>query len=193
MSAAIREMRFICELFINCLHIQMECAKLICSLLRFIWEVIPVARHFGHAVRILHWCSDQTMTEALTQMDLTAAQGRIMGYIAHRKEPPCSRDIEEEFHLSHPTVSGILARLEKKGFIEFRADGKDRRFKRIFILAKGRECTETMHKTIQENEERLVRGFSEEEKVQFMSFLERAIGNMGVQPCHRRNKEETSE
>ncbi len=147
-------------------------------------------KHFGHAVRILHWCSDQAMTEALAKMELTAAQGRIMGCIAHRSLAPCSRDIEEEFHLSHPTVSGLLARLEKKGFIEFRPDEKDRRCKRIYMLQKGIECTETMHRTIDENEARLVQGFSEEEKQQFRELLLRAIENMGVHCCPGNHKEE---
>jgi len=149
--------------------------------------------HFGHAVRILHWCTDQSMTNALARMELTAAQGRIMGYIAHSPYPLCSRDIEEEFRLSHPTVSGLLSRLEKKGFIEFRPDENDRRCKRIFMLPKGRECHDTMHRTIEENEARLVEGFSPEEKEQFRSFLKRAIANMGVQPCNRNNKEEQTE
>ena len=76
-----------------------------------------MTRHYGHYVRILHWCTDQRITAALTRMDLTASQGPILGFIAHRKDPPCSRDIEEEFRLSHPTVSGLLSRLEKKGVI----------------------------------------------------------------------------
>ena len=150
-------------------------------------------KHIGLAVHILHRCADQSMTEALTQMELTAAQGRIMGYIAHRKEPPCSRDIEEAFQLSHPTVSGILTRMEKKGFIEFRPDPADRRCKRIYILDKGLECTDTMHRTIRENEERMVQGFTEDEKVQFLALLERAIENMGVHACHRKDKEEKTE
>ena len=102
--------------------------------------------HFAHLIRVLHTCTDQAMTNALAAVDLTAAQGHIMGYITHRQQPPCSRDIEEEFHLSHPTVSGLLSRLEKKGFIEFRTDARDRRCKRIYILQKGLELEETMRK-----------------------------------------------
>ena len=94
-------------------------------------------KRIGHRIRVLHWCTDQTMTNALAQMELTAAQGHIMGFLAHREQPPCSRDIEEAFELSHPTVSGLLSRLEKKGFIEFRADPEDRRCKRIYMLEKG--------------------------------------------------------
>ena len=147
-------------------------------------------KRFGHRIRVLHWCTDQTMTNALAQMDLTAAQGHIMGFLAHRQQPPCSRDIEEAFQLSHPTVSGLLNRLEKKGFIEFRPDTEDRRCKRIYILEKGHQCNALIHQTIEDNEQRMVKDFTPEEREQFYAFLERAIANMGGSPCQRRHKEE---
>ena len=153
-----------------------------------------MAVHYGHLIRILHWCTDQTMTNALEAMELTSAQGRIMGFLAHREEPPCPKDIEEEFQLTHPTVSGLLTRLEKKDFIEILPDAHDRRCKRIHVLPKGRECMENMHRVIRTNETRLVAGFTEEEQALFADFLKRAIANMGGNPCHRPNhKEENKE
>jgi len=149
--------------------------------------------HYGHMLRILHWCTDQSMTNALESMELTAAQGHIMAFLAHRQTPPCPRDIESEFQLSHPTVSGILSRLEQKGFIELRTDPEDRRCKRIYILQKGQECHELMHTTIQANEQRIVQGFTPEEQELFGQLLQRAITNMGGSPCHRKHKEETKE
>lgn len=123
-------------------------------------------------------------------MDLTSAQGHIMGYLAHQKTAPCPKDVEEAFHLSHPTVSGLLSRLEKKGFVELRTDEKDRRCKRIYVLPRGRECQETMHATIESIENRLVEGFSPEEQAQFEAFLNRAIANMGGYPNASKCKEE---
>ena len=156
-------------------------------------EVIPLRKHYGPLLRMLHSCTNQSMTNALEEMELTAAQGHIMGFLSHRKTPPCSRDIEEAFHLSHPTVSGLLSRLEKKGFIEFRTDEHDRRCKRIYILPKGRECHETMRQHILETERRLVEGFSPEEQEQFFSYLERALINMGHPATHYFHKEEPNE
>ena len=155
--------------------------------------MIILNHHYGHLLRILHWCTDQSMTAALEKMDLTAAQGHIMGFLAHQKQPPCPRDIEAEFHLSHPTVSGLLSRLEQKGFIELRTDPQDRRCKRIYILPKGRECHELMHRTIRENERRIVEGFTPEEQEQFGALLHRAIINMGANPCRRKRKEEDTQ
>ena len=129
----------------------------------------------------------------MESMELTAVQGHIMAYLAHAKHPPCPRDLEAEFHLTHPTVSGILSRLEQKGFLELRTDPEDRRCKRIFVLEKGWQCHEVMHSTIQENERRMTEGFTPEEQEIFAGLLRRAIRNMGGDPTPRRFKEDKNE
>ena len=149
-----------------------------------------MGRHYGNYIRILHGCTDQIMSTTVARMELTPVQSRVMGFLAHRPEPPCAKDVEEAFQLSHPTVSGILSRLEKKDFVEFRPDPADRRCKRIYVLEKGWEHIDQIHRVIRENEERIVSGFTEEEKEQFASLLERAILNMGGCPCHPHHKEE---
>lgn len=145
---------------------------------------------YGHLIRILHWCTHQSVTCALEEMNLTAAQGRIMGYLSHQNQPPCPRDLEEALRLSHPTVSGLLSRLEQKDFIRLEPDPADRRCKRIYIQPKGQACHHTMQQTISGNEARLVQGFTPAEKQQFADFLQRAIANMGESPCQSHTKEE---
>ncbi len=149
--------------------------------------------HYGHMFRILHCAISQTVTQAMMEMELTSAQGRIMGFLAMQKDPPCAKDIEENFNLSHPTVSGILSRLEKKDFIEFRPDQQDKRCKRIYILPKGADCNERIYRTIQENEGLIVRGFSQEEMAQFADLLTRAANNLGCAPQLHFDKEEQEE
>ena len=145
--------------------------------------MILTPKHYGPLLRFLHSSVDREINAALEKMELTSAQGHILSYTRHQKTPPCPKDIEEAFHLSHPTVSGLLSRLEKKGFIELKTDENDRRSKRIFILPKGEECTNALHQTILATEEKLVAGFTEEEKHQFRSLLERTVTNMGAWPC----------
>ena len=133
------------------------------------------------------------MTAELEKMELTAAQGHIMMFLAHQEQPPCPRDIEAEFRLSHPTVSGLLQRLEQKGFLELRTDPHDRRCKRIYVLDKGRECHTRIQEAIRETEQRIVRGFTAEEQEQFSALLHRAITNMGGNPCRPKQKEEDTQ
>lgn len=179
-----------CKLFPALLRLAAGRGTIFSSVLHFKPEVIFLTYHYGHLLRVLHWCTDQSMTSALESMELTASQGHIMAYLAHRSHPPCPRDIEAEFQLSHPTVSGLLSRMEQKGFIELRTDPDDRRCKRVYVLDKGRQCHELMHQTIQANEKRIVDGFTPEEQALFSQLLQRAITNMGGNPCHRNTKEE---
>lgn len=153
-------------------------------------EAITLDVHYGHLIRILHWCTDQTMTDALEQMNLTAAQGRLMSYIFHKRQPVYPKDLEAGLHLSHPTVSGLLSRMEQKGFVEFQTDPRDRRSKRIVVSPKGLACHERMLAVIAANESRIVEGFTPEEKEQFASFLQRAIDNVHPEDGCRK-KEET--
>ena len=146
--------------------------------------------NYGFLIRVLHHCARQSMDSAMETMELTASQGPIMAYLAHAEQPPCPRDLEADFHLTHPTVSGLLSRLEQKGFVELRTDPEDRRCKRIYILDKGWQCHEVMHRTIQENERRMTEGFTEEERELFSNLLRRAIQNMGGDPTPRKIKEE---
>ena len=118
------------------------------------------------------------MNQQLQALDLTASQGQIIGYLTHAKEPPCARDLEEFFRLSHPTVSGLLSRMESKGFVEIRPDERDKRIKRIYLLEKGCAWSRQIAQSIEENDARMIRGFSEEEAEQFLSLLRRAIDNM---------------
>ena len=146
----------------------------------------------GHLVKILHCCTEQAITEALEKMELTAAQGRVMGYLARCREPACPKDVEEAFHLTHPTVSGLLARLEKKEFLELYPDPDDHRCKRIRILPKGMRSHETMHRTIMDMERRMVKDFTPEEEAAFHELLTRAIANMGGSWERPQHKEDQS-
>lgn len=112
-------------------------------------------------------------------MELTAAQGHLMGYLTHAEEPKCPRDVENAFQLSHPTVSGLLSRLEQKGFLELRTDPEDRRCKRIYLLSKAWQLDERIRQALSDAEKQMTNGFTQQEKDQFASLLQRAIHNMG--------------
>lgn len=147
-------------------------------------------KYYGPKLRMLHCCTDQAITNALAQMGLTAAQGRILGFLSRSPSPPCPHDIEAAFQLSHPTVSGLLSRLEKKEFIALRPDPDDRRCKRIYMLPRGEACNQRIRQTIDDIEQQLVKGFTPQEQEDFTRLLEQAITNMGGSLCRSHKKEE---
>ena len=121
---------------------------------------------------------DQLMNRKLQELELTCAQGHVIGFLRHSKEPPCARDLETAYGLSHATVSGILSRMESKGFIGQRADDRDRRVKRICLLERGTACSESIHRHIEESEAIMAQGFTDGELEQFRAYLSRAISNL---------------
>lgn len=118
------------------------------------------------------------MNRKLQELDLTNAQGHAICFLTHAAEPPCARDIESTFGLSHPTVSGILSRMEAKGFIEVRPDASDRRVKRIFLRDRGTASSMSIARHVEENEGIMTVGFTDDELSQFRDYLSRAISNL---------------
>ena len=118
------------------------------------------------------------MNRKLQELDLTNAQGHAICFLTHAKEQPCARDIESNFGLGHATVSGILSRMEAKGFIELRADPEDRRIKRICLLEKGHTCSQAIGRHIRDTEQIMAKSFTDQELELFRSFLKRAIDNL---------------
>ena len=150
--------------------------------------VIITDDHLGHSFKKLHLLMEQAINQRLMELDLTTAQGHAIGYLRHAKEPPCARDIETAFGLSHATVSGILSRMEAKGFIGLYPDSEDRRVKRICLLEKGHACSQQIGQHIHDTERIMADGFSEQELELFRSYLKRAIDNLSSIP--QQNREE---
>ena len=131
----------------------------------------------------------------MSRVRLSDKQAEVFWFIQDCQDKkgwsPTVREIADAIGVgSTSTVYAYLKAREKKGFIEFRPDKTDRRCKRIYILPKGAACNETMRKTIDDSEARIVAGFSPEEKTQFILFLNRAIRNLETCPGKHQQKEE---
>ena len=146
--------------------------------------------NYGHMFRAISCALGERMNQALSGMELTFSQGHILGYLAQCTQTPCVRDIEDAFQLTHPTVSGLLSRMEKKGFVRLEPDPGDRRRKLVYLLPKGLQCIETMSEVIRQGDATLLRGFTQAEQEQFRVYLTRAMRN--VSPDFTIPKEEFS-
>lgn len=147
----------------------------------------------GRKCKHLGILTAQMVGNSLTDLEPTPVQSHILNYLVrHQQPPPCQRDVEEFFSLSHPTVSGILSRLEEKGFITFLPDPEDRRRKRILVTQKALVCAGKTADAISQVEAQLLSGFTPEEQLLFNTFLDRAIRNLNGDPCQWPKKEESS-
>ena len=65
----------------------------------------------------------------LAQHDLTLTQSRVLGYLARSGGTATQKEIEGFLQVSHPTVAGVIGRMEQKGFVSCRPDPADKRSK----------------------------------------------------------------
>lgn len=110
---------------------------------------------------------------------MTGKNGWIIGFLAdHSGQPVYQKDLEAEFNVTRSTASKVISLMEKKGFVHRRNVEEDARLKEIELTEKGREAVQLMEQDIQEMEQKLCRGFSPEEKAQFIEFLHRVFDNI---------------
>ena len=115
----------------------------------------------------------------LKKYDLTKSQQDVLGYLHFTdKDPVIQRDIEEHFHISNPTVTGILNRLEQKGFIERKLNQKDKRVRAIVLTQKEQDLHEDIVKQIRTMESRFGNVLGDEKKVQLLEILKELAENL---------------
>ena len=76
------------------------------------------SQNLGPRLRHLSNRITQYMDQQFLALDLTSTQSFILHHLVlHEGEQIYPKDIEKRFHLTHPTVSGVLQRLEAKDFV----------------------------------------------------------------------------
>ena len=101
------------------------------------------SQNLGPRLRYLNNRITQYMDQQFLALDLTSTQSFLLHHLSlHEQEAVYPKDLEKRFHLTHPTVSGVLQRLEAKNFIIIEPDKADRRCKRIRLTDRARRCDE---------------------------------------------------
>ena len=89
---------------------------------------------------------------------LTITQSRVLGFLAHHQNRATQKEIEDFLNVSHPTVVGIINRLEQSGFVERLSDPGDRRSRIVSATEQAQSLSHEIELQIDENERQMVRG-----------------------------------
>lgn len=115
---------------------------------------------------------------SLREHGLTFSQLRVLEFIHRQGGEVTQKEIEDFLAVAHPTVVGLVCRLEKKGFLRCRVDETDRRNKRVSLSESAYALQEIMMQERLEMEAHLSKGFSQEELAQLRIFFRRLYQNM---------------
>lgn len=116
------------------------------------------ARLFSEVNKMVKHCMRKTFED----IGLTMPQTMVVGTLAHQGKMKIS-ELSEKVHLSNSTVSGIVDRLEKQGYVVRSRNEEDRRTVYVNVTDKMKELYSGIHeKIIESYEEMLSSGTPEE-------------------------------
>ena len=96
----------------------------------------------------------------LAQHDQTLTQSRVLVYLDQHGSQATQKEIESFLQVSHPTVAGVIGRMEQKGFVSCCADPADKRSKLVCQTPRAAEIAHEMQATIATTEQQMLRSLS---------------------------------
>ncbi len=150
----------------------------------------------GYLMKLIHFAIRADADKNLREFDLTLSQTRVLTYLTRQEGRVApQKEIEANFRVAHPTMVGLLHRLESKGFIRVQVNRDDRRMKDIALTREGEQAAACADKHRRRMEEAMTSGLSSGERKQLASLLHRVyegiVETSGGEPeLWRPNKKE---
>ncbi|WP_187389059.1 MarR family winged helix-turn-helix transcriptional regulator [Acetobacterium tundrae] len=133
----------------------------------------------GFFIKLISECLQKKANQTLKEFDLTLSQARILFYLHDRNETQTSlKDLEDFFEVTHPTIIGILNRLEGKDFVRNEHNSKDKRLKTIFLTEKGINLFFTMDHFRKTTERKMMQGLTSDQITELQSLLTTVYKNI---------------
>jgi DNA-binding MarR family transcriptional regulator len=136
----------------------------------------------GVRLAILNKTFKRKLEERASEKGLTAVQLRVLGELRHLEVSGMSeinqRDLENAVSVTHPTMTEIIKRLEKKGAVVCTVSSVDKRYKKISSTSEY----SNIHTEIEELDrlvfKELCEGLSDQQIEQFIQISDVMIGNV---------------
>lgn len=114
----------------------------------------------------------------LKRYNLTLAQSRVFGFLHSRGGMATQKEIEVFLEVSHPTVVGIISRMEQNGHVISWMDETNRRNKLVKLTAQADQIGEQLAQDVQLNEQRMLRNLTDEEAATLKRLLKIIYKNL---------------
>lgn len=135
--------------------------------------------HIGYLIKSINDRIKVRADADLKSHHLTLTQSRILLYLQGRDgETATQKEIEEFLSVSHPTVVGLVSRMEKNGFLTSWFDVGDRRNKMVRLTEAAKETGQNMDSVINSMEDRMLSPLSEAQICELTAMLEAIYKNL---------------
>lgn len=147
----------------------------------------------------LYQCANmlhKTGTRALDDYGITTQQWAVLGALTRPDFEPgvAVGDLAAFLLVSRQNLAGVLSRLEALAYIERTIDEKDNRSRLIRLTPKGRALwDENMRPVIADYYDLALRGFSTEDKIHMIHYLDKMLRNFKEIDPENRAEEKAAE
>ena len=122
---------------------------------------------------------EKEFNSRLRTLGLTASQCAVLDYLfMSSKDEVNQRDIEKALSLRNSTVTGLLKRLDEKGFILTVPSNKDKRCKNISLTEKANDIRKRMEMDRTKLDKMLTLGMTKREIGALEKMLNRVLYNI---------------
>ncbi len=127
---------------------------------------------FGRRIGTIRRLLRRELEVAAAAHDITATQFQVLRRL-WSGEGMNAQNLAREAHLDAATMTGVLDRLESKGFLRRERDENDRRAVRVVLTEAGRALQAPLAKIVKQVNDHALSGFNLGEREQLFGFLER--------------------
>jgi DNA-binding MarR family transcriptional regulator len=117
------------------------------------------------------------MHRTLESLGLYRGQPRLL-HVLWEREGITHSELARELHVQPATVTKMLQRMEKAGFLERKHDERDERVSRVYLTTRGREIKDRVEKIIEALSGIVESGFDEAELAALRDSLIRVRNNL---------------
>ena len=148
-----------------------------CSALHMGGDVMML-RGIGYLMKMIN---DKVKAKAdadLSTYELTLSQSRVLTFLKSKDGQATQKEIEEFLEVSHPTVVGIVSRMEQHGYVTTWFDTKQQRSKMVRLTEKAQTIGEELVRMVQEQENTMLQGLTQEQVSDLAKMLLVIYGNL---------------
>lgn len=137
----------------------------------------PPRGNIGTRIGFISRKSKNYFNQVVSEEGLFAGQHHII-MMLERVGCATVSQIAEEMRTTSATASVSIKRLEKAGFVEKRSSESDARITKIYLTDKALAVTQRIKAKMDEAEESLTQGLTQEEKYLLSDLLDKVVNNI---------------
>lgn len=130
-------------------------------------------KNFALDVKVLSDLIEKRANSTLADFGITISQARVLIYLMESYRQISLKELEKQFNVSQATMQGVIARMEKKGYLCTVYLPANRKQKLVVLTEYGAQLADKMLKSIAAVNNSLADSLTEDEQKEFARLLKK--------------------